>query len=225
MELTIADRGAVQVAREIVLEHGWNATCYQILNPGIHLWFSAAHRALVGYIRRDHVLLVAGAPVCAWDVLASVCEEFEAFACTEGCRVCYVCAEERVRALFARSSHHATIAVGAQPAWDPRTWPQIIQHRASLRAQLHRAANKGVVVGSVPAETAASDSNLRGVLRRWIKGRRLPPLHFLAEPNVLDGVMTDRMVLVGRRRDEPVGLLVASPIRARHGYQVELLAR
>ena len=60
---------------------------------------------------------------------------------------------------------------------------------------------------------------------KWKKRRRLPPLHFLAEPNVLDGVMTDRMVLVGRRRDEPVGLLVASPIRARHGYQVELLAR
>ena len=50
MELTIADRGAVQVAREIVLEHGWNATCYQILNPGIHLWFSAAHRALVTFL-------------------------------------------------------------------------------------------------------------------------------------------------------------------------------
>jgi hypothetical protein len=28
--------------RRIILKHGWNTTSYQILNPGIRRWFSAA---------------------------------------------------------------------------------------------------------------------------------------------------------------------------------------
>ena len=75
-----------------------------------------------------------------------------------------------------------------------------------------------------PAQAAASPE-LRGLLREWLGTRRLPPLHFLVEPNVLDGVMTDRIVLLARQRKTPVAFLVASPIRGREGYLVELLAR
>src|SRR3954451_22331618 len=126
--------GSVEAAREIVLEHGWNTTSYQILNPGFELWFSANHRAVVGYNRSGGLLMVAGAPVCALNALAEVCDEFEAFARRERRRVCYVCAEDRLRLLFARSPHHSAIGLGAQPCWNPRAWPDIIRHRASLRA-------------------------------------------------------------------------------------------
>lgn len=54
-----------QRARELVLQFGWNATAYQIINPGIALWFSASGDAVVGYVRKHGVLVVAGAPVCA----------------------------------------------------------------------------------------------------------------------------------------------------------------
>src|SRR6188768_10545 len=136
----------VEHAREIVLRHGWNATSYQILNPGFDLWFSARHEAVTGYVRRGHVLLVAGAPVCSWAALAGVCDEFETFAARERRRVCYVCAEERIRSLFGNTPHHSTIALGAQPAWNPMRWSEVFRNRASLRAQLHRATNKDVAV-------------------------------------------------------------------------------
>jgi phosphatidylglycerol lysyltransferase len=216
---------SLERAREIVLAHGWNATSYQILNPGIQHWFSPSHPAVVGYTRRGNVLLVAGGPICGPEALASVCEQFEDFAQRDGRRVCYVCAEERLRQLFAQSRDHATVALGAQPAWNPRAWPGIVRTRASLRAQLHRARNKSVVVEAVGSEGAGANPELRTVLRQWIKGRRLPPLHFLTEPNVLDGVLTDRVILLARRRDAPVAFLVASPASARKGYLVEVLAR
>ena len=222
LDSVAADRNT---ARELVIAYGWNATAYQILNPGIEHWFSSAGGAVVGYARRGNVLLAAGSPVCDRKALASVCAEFEAFAHDEGCRVCYVCAEERLRALLAQSSGHAIIAMGAQPAWDPRAWPNVVARRASLRAQLYRARNKGVEVEGIDAAKAASDPELRRVLRQWIEGRRLPPLHFLVEPSVLDGELRDRVVLVARRHGSPVAFLVASPVRARNGYLVELLAR
>jgi phosphatidylglycerol lysyltransferase len=180
---------------------------------------------VVGYTARGHMLLVAGSPVCSGDALASVCEEFETFARRQGCGVCYVCAEERLCSLLGQSSRHASVALGAQPVWNPGTWPEIVRNRASLRAQLHRARNKGVVVHSVSIERAATDPELRQVLQQWLRGRSLPPLHFMVEPNVLDGVLTDRIILLARRRDEAVAFLVASPAKARNGYLVELLAR
>jgi phosphatidylglycerol lysyltransferase len=215
----------LELAREIVLQYGWNATAYQILNPGFDLWFSTDHRAVVGFTRRGPVLLVAGVPVCTPEKIASVCDEFERLAEREGRRVCYVCAEERLRAIFAHSPNHATIALGAQPAWNPRTWPEVIRTRPSLRAQLHRALNKGVDIKEVSPKTAARDDELRYVLQEWVSGRSLPPLHFLVEPNVLDGVLSDRVILAARRRGKPVAFLVASPLPAREGYLVELVAR
>jgi len=126
---------------------------------------------------------------------------------------------------LAQSGRHAAIALGAQPVWNPHSWPKVIQHRASLRAQLHRATNKGVVVEAIAGSHAAADPELRRVLQEWIDARHLPPLHFLVEPNVLDGVLTDRMVIVARQDERAIAFLVASPIRARDGYLVELLAR
>lgn len=43
-------------ARALILEFGWNATAYQLLNPGMELWFSRGGDGVVGYVthRRMH---------------------------------------------------------------------------------------------------------------------------------------------------------------------------
>ncbi len=56
---------SLQHARALILAHGWNTTAYQLLNPGITLWFSEAGDALVGYATHARVRVVAGAPVCS----------------------------------------------------------------------------------------------------------------------------------------------------------------
>jgi hypothetical protein len=54
-------------AHELVMTYGWNTTAYQILNPGLEYWCASHEPAVVACIRRQNVLLVAGAPVCAAD--------------------------------------------------------------------------------------------------------------------------------------------------------------
>ena len=227
MKVGLGSRTAMStmLARELVMLYGWNATCYQILNPGIEHWFSPKIPAVVGYTRRIGVLLVAGAPVCPGERLAEVCAEFEDYARSQNCRVCYVCAAERLRTLFADSSEHSIVTLGAQPVWDPRDWPQLIQDHSSLRAQLNRCRNKDVIVEAAVPDEAAGDPELRRVLREWLSARSLPPLEFLVEPDVLDGVVSERMILVAKRNSTPIAYLVASPIAARQGYLVELVAR
>ena len=212
-------------ARELVMAYGWNATAYQILNPGIDHWFSADAPAVAGYTRRGKFLVAAGAPVCPPELLAAVAEEFEAFAADQGCRVCYVCASERLLALWRGSKTHATVTIGAEPVWDPRGWPAVVRRHRSLRAQLNRARNKGVVVEAWEPELGRTDPELQRVLREWGGVRCLPPLHFLTEPQVLQGEVADRMLLVARQDRRAVAFLVASPVAARNGYLVEQVAR
>ncbi|HET7563712.1 MAG TPA: DUF2156 domain-containing protein [Gemmatimonadaceae bacterium] len=211
-------------ARELVLRYGWNATAYQILNPGIRYWFSTRGDAVVGFVTRHHVRVVAGAPVCAEDRLADVSAEFERDARAAGDRVCYFGAGARLEAVYARRVTHSMIALGAQPSWDPRRWPQMIATRASVRAQLNRARNKGVAVSRWPSERATRNPELQRCLAEWLQARPLPPLHFLVEPQTL-ALLFDREVFVAERQGAPVGFLVASPVPARNGWLIEQFVR
>jgi len=212
-------------ARDIVMTYGWNATAYQILNPGIEHWFAPDEPAVVGYTARRGCYIVASAPICADEATGRVVAGFEAFARDHGRRVCYVCAEERMRLLLADSPAHAVIAIGAQPTWDPRDWDRTVGTHASVRAQLNRSRNKGVTVEAMDPADGCRDGGLRAVLAAWLRARNLPPLHFLVEPQALGGIVADRLLLVARRAGAPVAFLVASPIAARAGYLIEQVVR
>lgn len=219
-----ASRPNRERARDLVLAFGWNTTAYQILNPGFDLWFSTMHAAVVGYVRSDGRRVVGGAPVCAASDLAAVADEFERDARTEGDRVVYFGAEERLDSLYDHSATHSSILLGAQPVWHPAAWAEIIGSHASLRAQLNRARNKGVRVELWTSSAAERNPALQKCLNEWLETRGLPPLHFLVEPDTL-GDLRDRHVFVALRDDQPVGFLVASPIAARNGWLTEQFVR
>ena len=214
----------VRRARELVLAHGWNATSYQIVNPGIGHWFSARGDAVVGYVRHAGTRVVAGAPVCAAVRLPEVAEEFEADARRAGDRVCYFGAEARLESAYRDSPAHALALLGAQPAWEPAAWAGAVRGHASLRAQLNRARNKGVGVAEWDASRASDSTALRDVLADWLGGRGLPPLHFLVEPDTLER-LDDRRVYVAEHAGRVVAFVVLSPVPARSGWLVEQFVR
>lgn len=224
--MTGYDGGAAELqrTRELILHFGWNATCYQILNPGIRHWFSERGDAVVGYVLCHDVRVVAGAPVAPRDRLAQVADEFCREARHRGERVCYFCAEERLGSLYATAPSHSWVSLGAQPAWDPALWPAIPAHHASLRAQFNRARNKGVEVTEWSREHARGNPELQRCLREWLATRGLPPLHFLIEPQTLDRLY-DRRIFVAERNGTACGFLVASPIPQRKGWLVEQFVR
>ena len=211
-------------ARALVLEHGWNATAFQIVNPGFQLWFSRGGDAVAGLVEYAGVWVVAGAPVAAADRLEGVVEELEFDADAAGREVCYFGAEARLEAVGRRSGRHTLVLLGAQPVWDPAGWPERPQKVASLRAQLHRARNKQVEVSEWAPEKAHASAALQGCLAEWLATRGLPPLHFLVEPSTLSR-LTARRVFVAMRSGVPVAYLVASPVPARRGWLVEQCVR
>ncbi|MEO8295951.1 MAG: DUF2156 domain-containing protein [Gemmatimonadota bacterium] len=211
-------------ARRLVLQYGWNSTAYQIINPGMAHWFAARGDALVGYVSSGSVCVVAGAPVAPENELVRVVEEFEACAARNGQCVCYFGAEERLEAICRLLPNHSFLSLGAQPVWRPARLAQNISAHASLRAQLNRARNKGVVVSRWPASKATRHPALQGVLDAWLSTRGLPPMRFLVDPDTLIQ-LEDRMVFVAERDAMVVGFLVASPIPARQGWLIEQVIR
>jgi phosphatidylglycerol lysyltransferase len=212
-------------ARTLVLEFGWNATAYQILNPGIALWFSAAGDGVVGFVRYRRVLVVGGAPVCALDRLDAISAEFVAEARKRGQRVCYFGAGYRLESCCAGDASWSKVLLGAQPVWDPRDWSAAVAKRASLRSQFNRASNKGVTVAEWNARDGENNQHLRRCLEQWLATRGLPPLHFMVEPETLSRLQ-DRRVFVARRgAGEVIAFTVLSPVPARNGWLVEQIVR
>lgn len=211
-------------ARELVLKYGWNATAYQIVNRGIDHWFSVRGDAVVGFVRKCGVYVVAGAPVCNLDRLEAVLAEWESYAARRGHRVCYFGAAGRVHSLLSARPEYSTVVLGAQPVWEPARWPQIIEKHASLRAQLHRARNKGISVSEWSPARANGHPQLRQCLRQWLHTRGLPPLHFLVEPQTLAG-LEGRRIFVAERQGVAVGFLNASPVPRRKGWLTEQFVR
>jgi phosphatidylglycerol lysyltransferase len=218
-------------ARELVLRYGWNSTAYQILNPGIAHWYAPGRRAVVGYVRWGRHVIAAGGPVCAQAELPEVASQFETWAAAEGRQVCYFGAEGRLRDLLDRSEEHTTVALGAQPVWDPRTWEaDVVGKLPSLRSQIRRARRKGIEVERVSPTAARDDAAVRACLAAWLGSKPLPPMQFLVQPETLKTGSKDHHVFVARRTLEDgsrrtAAFLVASPVPGQNGFLVEQIAR
>lgn len=210
--------------RRLVLAHGYNATAYQLINPGIARWFAPDRQAVVGYVAGHGYRVVAGSPVCAAAELGAVVGAFEADTEAAGLRTCYFAADPRLADLLRARGPLDRVLLGAQPVWDPAHWPAILASKASLRAQCNRARNKRVTVRCWPNARATAHPELTRCLAQWLATRGLPPLHFLVEPATL-ARLYDRRVFVAEQQGRAIGFLVASPIPERQGWLIEQIIR
>lgn len=238
-----------------MLEHGWNSTSHQILDPGMLHWFSAAGDAVVGYVEVAGMRVVAGAPVASDERLAEVALEFEDDSRAAGRQVCYFAAENRL--LLEVDPHRYTShLIGLQPIWRAENWAQRFDGSASLRAQRSRALNKGVTV-SEASSISERDGEVRACHEAWLASKGLPRLGFLAHSEVGDveaGSVADRRLFIATRNAggnalapsevttshtdsarsaaagsaghaAVVGYLSLAPVPRRHGWLVEKIVR
>lgn len=215
---------ALQQARTLVLRYGWNAMAYQILNPGMRHWFSADREAVIGYVDAGRCRVIGGAPVCAEERLEATAAAFAADARRDGKWLCYFGAQDRLTDVLIAHGPSSALLLGAQPVWNPQRWHAVIAGKASLRAQLARARNKGVTVRPGRPEAEEDIPALQRRLNEWLQTRGLPPMHFLVEWNILPRLL-DRRLFVAERGGEPIGFLIASPIPQRNGWLIEQMIR
>ena len=170
--------------------------------------------ATVRYVEAQswgRVRVCAGAPDGPLAERPGAARAFEADAHDAGARVLWFAVERREDLGPTPSGRdRASVVVGAEPVWRAGRWPDVVAAKASVRAQIRRAENKGVTAEPWSAERARRSAELRAVLARWLTTRGLPPLAFMASPFVLDEP-AGRRFWVARRDGDVVAYLVLRP--------------
>lgn len=215
------DRGR---ALALLRRHGWNATSFQILEPGFSYWF-AGDEACVAYRDTGGAWVAAGAPIAEPERAPDAALAFVAAAAACGRRACFFGTEDR----FAAAVPLAAMRIGEQPVWDPAAWDEVLRGARSLREQIRRARAKGVAVRPFdPHLLAQPDGGPRAAVERlvarWQAARPMPPMGFLVQMH-LHTELEERRFFTADQGDALVGFLSMVPVFARRGWFVEDLVR
>ncbi|NNM84964.1 MAG: DUF2156 domain-containing protein [Phycisphaerales bacterium] len=213
---------AMQQAREIVLRYGCGSFCCRILQAGFEYWFSRKTCAVIGYKQRGHYLVCGGEPACSQMEYREVLAEFELWARRQGLEAIYFGVEKEA----ARQHHrYASIALGAEPIWEPSHWNVCMGQSSGFRKQLRRATNKGISIVEMAAGAASARDRMRRALARWVASRAMPPLGFLADVRPPWVANEQQVVLAGEQHGQMVAYITACPIPQGRGYLIDQIVR
>lgn len=209
---------------------GVGPTSFQVLEQGFSYWFDAQADAGVAYVDVRGHRVVAGMPVAAATELGAVTARFVAAARRQRRRVVFFGAEwPFVRALAEGGVPHDAVQIATQPDWTPANYHTAGAGRRTLRAQINRARNKGVVVRPIdPDELAHRPGSLRAeielVLDRWLASRRMSVMRFMVDLQPFT-FPEARRYYVAEQGDQAVGFLAAIPVYGRQGWFFEDVIR
>lgn len=199
--------------------YGWNATSFQVLEPGFRYHWDG-DSACIAYVATGGAWVSAGAPLCEPERFSAVLERFLAAARAERMRACCFATEAR----FHDHVDWSALRVGDQPSWSPEDWPAALGRRRSLREQLRRARAKGVAVRALSREELLDGHptrvQLERLMARFLAARTLAPMGFLVQLAPF-GFPDERRYFVAEQSDRVVGFLGIVPIYARGGWFFE----
>lgn len=209
---------------ELIGRYGWNATAFQTLEAG-YTYFFRGEDACVAYVDTGGAWVAAGAPIAPTHVIDDVAAAFREAARAAGRRCCFFATEQRFQEITAQNFR--SFAIGQQPVWDPRDWPDTLARHSSLREQLRRARAKGVSVRLLERheiEAGPTRAALLQLADRWLATRSMAAMTFLVRLEPLTQP-TLRRCFVAEREGRPIGFAGVIPVPARAGWFVEDLLR
>ena len=209
-------------AREIVLRYGSGSFCCRILQAGFEYWFSSKTCAVIGYKHRGHYLVCGGKPACSYKEYRAVLAEFEQWARRRCLEIIFFGVEKEEAKYHHR---YASLALGAEPIWEPSHWTGCVAQSNGLRKQVRRATNKGVSIVEMVAGQASARDSMRRILARWVASRAMPPLGFLADvrpPWVAD---EQQIILAAEQHGQMIAYITACPIPQGRGYLIDQIVR
>ena len=208
----------------VLRRHGWNATSFQVLEPGFQYWF-ADEDACVAYVDTGKAWVAAGAPLTDLHRIRDVAERFHRHARASRRRMAFFGVEQRV----VDALPWPALLIGEQPEWDADLWPAALRASGSLREQLRRARAKGVTVRTATTEELVSSAaplrhELERLVAAWLRRHEMAPMGFLVQVDPLT-LLEEHRVHLAEQDGRLVAFLSAAPIFARPGWLLQNLIR
>jgi phosphatidylglycerol lysyltransferase len=213
-----------QRALNLLRKFGWNATSFQVLEPGFSYWFYGED-ACIAYVDTGRAWVVAGAPIASQDALSLVADRFVSEARRRRRRVAFFATEPR----FAATAGMDSILIGRQPIWHPGDWCWILDNTKSLKEQIRRGRAKQVVVRRMAADSASrqflvDQQAVERLIAEWIASKSLPALSYLVALHPFS-FCRERRYYVATCGSEYVGFAAVVPVFGRNGWFIEHLIR
>ena len=211
-------------ALALLRRFGWNATSFQILEPGFSYWFHGED-ACVAFVDTGHAWVVAGAPIAPASKLSQVANGFVSKAHRHQRRVVFFATESR----FAAATGMNSILIGHQPTWNPGDWDSIVDGVQSLREQMRRASSKQVLVRRLAADPTSpslvlDQQAVQALIAQWMDAKSIPALGFLVDLHPFS-FSNERRYYVATRGEKYVGFAAVIPVFGRNGWFIENLVR
>ena len=214
---------------------GRHATSFQILEEGYDYWFDTetpAPGAVIAYRVCGKYRVVAGVPISPAETQGEVAARFIQDGRKHGLNTLFFSADQAfVDTLKALEGAPPvdSVAIGEQPEWSPERYTSEGPERASLRAQLHRARNKGVKVRTVSEQEVNETpgplrAEIEGVLERWLRSRRMSAMAFLVDLQPFH-YASERRYYIAEHEGRAVAFLSAIPIYQSEGWVFEDVLR
>jgi len=199
--------------RSHVQRWGSNATCWQIFNPGIRHWVDTETDTLVGYRQFGRGAVAVGDPIGPPDRWEIAARKFES-------------GFKRV-VWFGASVGFAShcpmhIPLGFQTVIDPRAWTELKQRNATIRYQINRSKNKGVMISRPDPHVATP--RIIECLREWQAAKFPIKLYFMTDPGIAADI-GQRSIWIAEQAGQLQGYLIASPIPQQQGWLFEQWVR
>lgn len=190
---------------------------------GAHTWQSADGEVSVAYVEALSVWVAAGSPVGPLHLLVDAVRAFVAAAAGAGARAAFF----GLPAELAAAAGLRVLRLGEEPLWRAASWGNFALRPEAAR-QRRRATRLGVVVEKVTAPgapgAAAEAAELHALQRRWLAGRALAPLQFVARATLRTRA-PGATRWVARAQGRVVGLAVLLPGAPTGTWLLEQLLR
>ena len=214
----------------LVERYGWEHQSFLSLYDGMKVWWTQEPEAAVVYRRIGSVVIVTATPLAAREDWRAVTLRFLDWCKTQNldCLMLPVGADF---ADVARECGMALLRIGESGYFKLPEWKPAGDRAKKVRAGVNQARKAGMRVERFdPAQgTAHGDAAVRAEIealcQRWVNTREVDAFGWLLELDPFKLSEHKRYFLARDAAGRLTGLLVCSPIYARHGWYLEDLIR
>lgn len=135
------------------------------------------------YATTRRFAVVSGNPHCCQSLYAASVAAFEQEQLAGGRRTCFFGTGEDFA--LACGQHYCHALIGAEPLWNLASWCERQAANKPIRNSLSAAHRAGCTVREASLTDAHIETACSVVRRKWLQTKHLPPLHFVAETEIM----------------------------------------
>ena len=135
------------------------------------------------YATTRRFAVVSGNPHCCQSLYAASVAAFEHEQLAGGRRTCFFGTDEDFALACGQDYCHALI--GAEPLWNLASWCERQAANKPIRNSLSAALRAGCTAREASLADAYIGTACSVVRRKWLQSKHLPPLHFVAETEII----------------------------------------